>query len=311
MLKPVARTAALTVSTALAGVALTACGAPSAQDDGKLQVVAAFYPLQYAAERVAGDQADVTNLTQPGMEPHDLQLSFDQVAKVSDADLVLFERHFQTAVDKAVDDNRQGPSVDAAHVVGLEHLADEPGEEENHTGHEHGEEDPHFWQDPIRLATFGDAVAKELGTIDPDHAADYSANAAKLRTDLRALDTEYAATLTGCRRDTIVVNHDAFGYLGKYGVQIRSIAGLSPDAEPTAHDLATLHKVIAKDGITTVFSETLVSPKTAEALAHELGIRTAVLDPLEGLSTAAEDNGGDYLSVMRQNLALLKKANGC
>ena len=318
MFSPVTRSLALAASTLLAGTSLAACSGSDARDSGRLQVVAAFYPLQYAAERVAGGHAEVTNLTQPGKEPHDLELSVRQVSRVSRADVVVFEKHFQTAVDHAVAD-RDGADLDAASVVDLlppvehdeEAQAGEEHAEEGHHEHEHGDLDPHFWQDPVRMAALGDALAKELGDIDPDNAATYIANAASLRADLEKLDSDFRTGLAGCKRDTVVVNHDAFGYLAKYGLHLEPIAGLSPDAEPTAATLAALHDLIKEEGITTVFSETLVSKKTAESLAGELGTHTAVLDPLEGLSAEAEQNGGDYVSVMRQNLAALKKANAC
>ncbi|RJS47603.1 metal ABC transporter substrate-binding protein [Nocardioides cavernaquae] len=315
-------TAALTALLAGSALGLTACGSDDA-GTGRVQVVAAFYPLQYVAERVAGEHAEVQNLTQPGKEPHDLELAPNQVAAIADAELVIFESDFQAAVDDAVKENRDGPSVDAAKAVELApavdhseegHADEEAGhgdEEAGHDEHEHGALDPHFWQDPLKMVELTEAVAKELATVDPDNAADYTANAAALTTDLRTLDGEFTTGLADCARDTVVVNHDAFSYLDRYGIHLEPIAGMSPDAEPTAHDLATLHDLIKEHGITTVFSETLVSKKTAEALAGDLGITTAVLDPLEGLSASAEDNGGDYLTVMRQNLAALQKANAC
>ena len=309
-------TAALTALLAGSALGLTACGS---DDDGtgRVQVVAAFYPLQYVAERVAGEHAEVTNLTQPGKEPHDLELAPNQVAALADADLVIYESDFQTAVDAAVDENRDGPSVDASKVVDLATVASEHSDEESaheesgHDEHEHGEFDPHFWQDPLKMVDLTEAVAAELTEVDPAHTAAYTANAAALTKDLQELDGEFATGLTGCKRDTVVVNHDAFEYLARYGLHLESIVGLSPDAEPTAHALATLHDLIKEDGITTVFSETLASRKSAEALAGDLDITTAVLDPLEGLTSEAEDNGGNYLTVMRQNLAALQKANAC
>jgi zinc transport system substrate-binding protein len=309
-------TAALTALLAGSTLGLTACGSDDA-GTGRVQVVAAFYPLQYVAERVAGEHAEVTNLTQPGKEPHDLEMAPSRVAAVVDADLVIYESGFQPAVDSAIEENRDGPSVDAAKVVDLATVDSEHGSEhgdehaDEESGHEHGEFDPHFWQDPLKMVDLTNAVAAKLAKVDPGHAADYTANAAALTQDLKKLDGAFTTGLTGCKRDTIVVNHDAFEYLARYGLQVESIVGLSPDAEPTAHALATLHDLIRSDGITTVFSETLASKKSAESLAGDLGITTAVLDPLEGLSAKAEDNGGDYLTVMRQNLTALQKANSC
>ena len=296
--------AALWVSALVLGGSLSGCAALSGADTAGIQVAAAFYPLQYVADRVAGDHAEVENLTKPGGEPHDLELSIKETAEVAQADLVVYEGGFQAAVDGAVDQNATGEVLDAADVVRLEPFS--------HGGHDDAGEsglDPHFWQDPIRLADLGDAVAEKLAKVDPDHEADYAANAAELRHDLENLDKAYADGLASCQRDTIVVSHDAFGYLEKYGLELAPIAGLSPGAEPTPADLERLQDLIHEDGITTVFSETLASPKMSETLARDLGITTAVLDPIEGLSDATTDQ--DYVSLMRANLAALRKANEC
>ncbi|GAA4693980.1 metal ABC transporter substrate-binding protein [Nocardioides conyzicola] len=269
--------------------------------DNGVQVAAAFYPLQYVASRVAGDHAEVENLTAPGGEPHDLELTPRETADVAQADLVVYEGGFQPSVDDAVDENAGGDTLDVADVVDLVPFREH--------GVDSDELDPHFWQDPLLLADVGDAVADRLSKVDPDHADDYAANAADLRADLEGLDKDYTAGLADCQRSTVVVSHDAFGYLQKYGITMEAILGLSPDSEPTPADLARLQRVIEDDGVTTVFSESLVSPKTAEQLASDMGVRSEVLDPIEGLSDKTADE--DYLSLMRSNLAALEEANGC
>lgn len=296
---------ALLLAGSLAGtVAFSGCSALSDDSGNGRRIAAAFYPLAYVAERVAGNLADVENLTRPGGEPHDLELGVKEVAEVAEADLVILEEGFQPAVDDAVAQNATGEVLDAAAPARLEPFG--------HDGHDHADEsglDPHFWQDPLRLAAVGDATAEKLAELDPDHAADYRANAAALRSDLESLDQQYAEGLASCERTTVVVSHDAFGYLSRYGLDFEPIVGLSPEAEPTPADLARLQRLIRAKGITTVFSETLASPKMSETLANDLGITTAVLDPIEGLSDATADE--DYLSIMRSNLSALKKANGC
>jgi zinc transport system substrate-binding protein len=276
----------------------TACGASAGGSSGKVEVAAGFYPLAWATERVGGDLVSVTNLTQPGVEPHDLELDVQETAAIAEADVVVHESGFQPAVDDGVEQNATGTVVDAAEIAHLQPVAGQPDEL-----------DPHFWQDPQRLSEVADAVAEALGEADPEHRATYDGNASALRAQLTELDRQYADGLADCERDTIVASHDAFGYLAKYGLTVEPIAGLSPGAEPTPADLARLQGLIRADGITTVFSETLVSPKLAETLASDLGIRAEVLDPIEGLSddTATDD----YLSLMRDNLAALEEANGC
>lgn len=299
------RLTVLAVGVALAAAlggcaAFTGDGAGPNGADG-VRVAAAFYPLAYVAERVGGDHVDVTNLTAPGGEPHDLEPSVRVTAEIADANLVVYEHGFQPAVDAAVDENAGGDVLDAAEVVDLVPFREH--------GVDSDEADPHFWLDPLLLADVGDAVAGQLADADPEHAPDFRANAADLRADLEQLDHDYSSGLAQCQRSTVVVSHDAFGYLQRYGVDMEAILGLSPDSEPTPADLARLQELIHDDGVTTVFSESIVSAKSADALADATGARSAVLDPVEGLTDRTEDE--DYLSLMRANLSSLEEANGC
>jgi len=289
-------------------------------DSGKVQVAAAFYPLQFVAERVGGDLVDVTGLTKPGVEPHDLELSINQTAALQSADVILSEHGFQPAVDDAIEQDVKGQVVDVEKVVELrpaeeghedehaEHAEDEEaasGEDE----HDHGEFDPHFWHDPSLMADYTEAVSAALAKADPDNAKTYTANAKALTDDLTKVDEEFKAGLAQCKIKDVVVSHDAFTYLDKYGLEFEPIAGLTPDAEPNPAQLAAIGEHAKEHGVTTIFSERLVSPALADTLASDLGLKTAVLDPIEGLS--ADTEGEDYLSLMRQNLDALKAANGC
>ncbi len=303
------------VVPAVTALALSASGCAAFDEGGAgaedgVTVAAAFYPLAFAADRVAGEHAEVELLTQPGKEPHDLELDVNETAEVAVADLVVFERDFQPAVDDAVAQNAEGVALDAADVVDLMAAEESQEEHDEHEGeeHDHGDTDPHFWQDPLRVADLGDAVADEFAEIDPEHADDYRANASDLRSDLEALDDQYVAGLADCERDTLVVSHDAFGYLEKYDVHIAPLVGLSPDAEPTAAVLGEVRKLINDEGITTVFSEPL-EPDLVESLASDLDLATATLDPIEGLADAS--SGEDYLSLMQTNLDAIREANGC
>lgn len=303
-LLPVAAAGALLVTGSLTGCAAFSDSARKSGGDGELTVVTAFYPLQFVTQRVAGDLVDVGVLTRPGQEPHDLELSPKETGEVALADLVVYEKGLQASVDAALTQS-SAETVDAAAVAGLEPMGHD-GHDDNH---DHGDLDPHFWQDPLKLAKVADAVADRLATLDPAHSSTYRANVEALDADLTKLDQEYAAGLAHCERDTIVVSHDAFGYLGRYGLHIEPIAGLSPDAEPTPADLGRLQQLIRSDGITTVFGERLVPAELSHTLAKDMGITTAILDPIEGLTDQTAHD--DYLSLMRANLKALEEANGC
>lgn len=289
---------------------LAACSTGSGSD-AKPQVVASFYPLAFVTERVAGDYADVISLTQPGQEPHDLELSPVQVGRVETADLVVYESGLQASVDGAVDQASDVLTVDATEVVDLapSDQSLEPSDDLAPPSQDHSEPDPHFWLDPERMALLAQEVADNMARIDPDNAAHYRSNAAALVAELSDLDRELSIGLADCALTDVVVSHDAFGYLAKYGLTFHGIASLSPDAEPTPGDLAELADLISATSITTVFSERLVSASLAQTLASEMGIATAVLDPIEGLTDETAEE--DYFSLMRQNLAALQEANQC
>jgi len=291
---------------------VAACGGGStAADDGRLQVAASFYPLQWATAQVAGDRAEVISLTPPGAEPHDLELGPRDVATVAEADLVVYLEGFQPAVDEAVEQEAADSSYDVAPTARLdrtvstaEHEADE---------HEAGDQDstdPHFWLDPTRLADVADAVAARLGEVDAAHAEEYVDRAARLRSELEALDQEMRTGLGDCAATDLVTAHTAFGYLAeRYGLTQVGITGLTPDEEPSPRDLAEVAAFMRENDVRTIYHETLVSPSVAETLAEETGATTAVLDPIEGLTD--ESAGADYLAVMGSNLQTLQQGQRC
>jgi zinc transport system substrate-binding protein len=298
MVKPVVRLLPLLL---LAGVLVAGCSGQPSSSAGKLRVVTSFYPLQFIAQRVAGANAIVQNLTQPGMEPHDLELTVAQTGAVADADLVFYEKGLAPAVDRAVTSTKPAHIVDATRTVRLQPAQAGSGESGI---------DPHFWQDATLVSAAAVTFEKELAQVDPKHATEYGRNLAKLRLDLTKLDHDITAGLAHCDIKTVVVSHDAFEYYGRrYGLNIKPIAGLSPDAEPSPAHIMELQRLIRTEHITTVFSETLASPQMAHSLAHDLGIHAGVLDPIEGLSTSTAHQ--NYLSLMRANLTALRVANSC
>jgi zinc transport system substrate-binding protein len=165
------------------------------------------------------------------------------------------------------------------------------------------EGDPHVWLDPLRFAQVVERIGAALG----DEEA-----ARELADRLRALDAELSAGLADCRRHEIVSTHDSFGYLAeRYGLETIPITGSSPEAEPSPRDLEAVAELVEARGVTTVFTETLVSPEIAETVAREAGARTADLNPLEGLTEEEIERGEDYFSVMEANLAALREGLGC
>ena len=273
---------------------LAACGTTARNAKGKATVVASFYPLAYAAEQVGGTATNVENLTPSGAEPHDLELTPQAVARIARASVVLYLGHgFQPAVSDAVK-QASGRAVDV--LAGLP-LHGAHGQEAGLTA------DPHVWLDPILFAR----IVRRLGAVLHRPAA-----AARLTLKLHALDAAYRAGLAHCARKEIVTSHAAFGYLAqRYGLRQVPITGLAPESEPAPRQLAHVVDLVRKTHATTIFFERLVSPRLADTVAREVGARTAVLDPIEGLTPTEQSHGATYLTLMRQNLQTLRRALGC
>lgn len=337
--------ATTTLAAATAATALTGCGGPiSTSDDGRVTVAAGFYPLAWLAGRIAGPDAAVHNLTKPGAEPHDLELTPRQVIDISRADLVLVIKGVQPAVDEAVAQHAKGRTLDAADAV--ERLPADDGHAhgaaDDHAGDGHAEDsgsedsgagdgragdgaagragepsapardarsDPHIWLDPSRFAAVAAAVRDRLAADDPAHAAAYRSRAGTLIAELERLDRDFRRGLARCARTTIVTGHASFGYLAdRYRLEQVAISGLDPHAEPSPRRLADLTRIVREQGVTTVFMESNASAKVAKVLADTAGVTTATLDPVETVAPGSRD---DYLSVMRGNLAALRTALDC
>ena len=263
------------------------------------QVVAAAYPFAFVADQVGGDSIEVHNLTSPGVEPHDVELPPQQLADLSDADLIIVEGGFQPAVDDGLEQIAPtGEVIDVARVVTLQ---DAPAE---------ATLDPHIWLDPQRMVALTNAVAGRVASLTPDRASEVRDNARRLIDALHELDAAYRSGLADCTRRTFVTSHAAFGYLAaRYDLEMVSVVGLDPTVEPSPAEQAAIADTVTREGVTTIFTETLVSSAVAETIADETGARVRTLDPIEGLTEETSDE--TYLTLMRANLMALRQANGC
>ncbi|GAB3476286.1 metal ABC transporter solute-binding protein, Zn/Mn family [Nocardiopsis coralliicola] len=313
------------VAACAAGAVLAAgCGADGGGSGGGegISIVTGVYPLQWLAEEVAGEHGSVTNLTKPGAEPHDLELTGRQTGEVVDADVAFYIGGLQPAVDEAVAQSETGNALDVADLVELRSATEDDGdpghghgEEDGHghgeeDSHDHGESDPHMWLDTERMAETAAGLADRLAEADPDHAEDYAGNAERVREELTGIGDDYTSGLAECDSREMVVDHAAFGYLAaQHDLHQISVAGIDPDSEPSPARIAEVAETVREHDVSTVFTETLTSPETAETIASETGADTAVLDPLEGITD--QSPGEDYPSIMRANLESLSGGLGC
>ncbi|MBG7698341.1 zinc ABC transporter substrate-binding protein [Streptomyces sp. MC1] len=307
--------AAVAAATALGIGTLSACSGDKAvaANTSKFDVVASFYPMTFLAERIGGDHVHVTTLTSPGQEPHDLEISPQQIASLQESDAVLYLKNLQPSVDDAVAQSPVKTKIDAASLTTLEDHGNEVGghaaEHDSHEGGESPGKDPHLWIDPVRYAQVAEGVGKAFEKADPEHAADYKKNTAALVKQLNDLNTEFKDGLAHTRSKVFITTHAAFGYLAeRYGLTEEAINGLDPESEPSAARVRDLEKMAKADGVSTVFYETLVSDRTAKTIAHDTGLKTDVLDPIEGIT--GKSRGKDYFAVQRANLKALQQALG-
>lgn len=306
--------AALTGVTALTLGAASACSSDAAAGGtGKFDVVASFYPMAFLAEQIGGKYVHVTSLTQPGQEPHDLEISARQTAQLEDSDAVLYLHGLQPSVDDAVAQSGIRTKIDAASLTTFEQHGNEVGghaaAHDSHRGEEGSGKDPHIWLDPVRYAQVAQGVGKAFEKADPDHADTYRKNTGALVERLHGLDAQYAQGLKNTGSKVFITTHAAFGYLAeRYGLTEEAINGLDPESEPSAARVRGLETMAHADGVSTVFYETLVSDKTAKTIAKDAGLRTDVLDPIEGIT--GKSRGSDYFQVMKSNLEALRKALG-
>jgi zinc transport system substrate-binding protein len=306
---------AVAAVTALGLGTLTGCSGDSAAaaGTGKFDVVASFYPMAFLAERIGGAHVHVTSLTQPGQEPHDLEISARQTAQLQDSDAVLYLKNLQPSVDDAVAQSEVKTKIDAASLTSLEKHGNEVGGHAASHDSSKNEElaglDPHIWLDPVRYAQVAKGVGAAFAKADPDHAADYKKNTAALVKKLDALNTRFKDGLSDSKSKVFVTTHAAFGYLAeRYGLTEEAINGLDPESEPSANRVKDLETMAKADGVTTVFYETLVSDRTAKTIASDAGLKTDVLDPIEGIT--AKSRGKDYFAVQEANLKALQSALG-
>jgi zinc transport system substrate-binding protein len=321
--RPRRRPAITALALLLLGLAAAAAAGSDDSDAGAsgaagagLRVVTAFYPLEEAARGVGGSLVSVTGLTGPGQGPHDLELKARQRTEINRAAVILYlGRGFQPQVEKAV---AAAPAsvrkLDLLTEVTLltvdEQLAGTQGQVDGETLE--GDVDPHVWLDPLRMIEMVEAITRTFASVDPTHADTYRVNAAAYLSALSGLDQEHRQALGNCRSRVIVTSHRAFGYLAdRYDLRQIPIAGISPEDEPDPKTLQAIAAEAKKEGVTTIYLESIAPPALARTVANEVDAQLDLLDPIEGLTAEQLKDGETYATIMRDNLQRLVRGLGC
>ncbi len=314
-----------TFAIVLSGLLLLgACSnlSPETQQSERITIAASFYPLAEFARNVGGDKAEVFSVTPEGAEPHDYEPAPRDIAQIQEADLLILNGGGQDPWGEKIQEDLRAKGVMVLNMS--EHFDFTPAHEEHeeeeptHTQetqsteeHEH-EFDPHIWLDPILAGQQVKLIRDHLIQIDPANRQFYTEQARAYIQKIADLDQKFKEGLANCRLKDFVTSHAAFGYLAsRYGLNQLSIAGISPEAEPSARQLAELSKLAKEKEIKHIFFETLVSPKLAETVATEIGAQTLVLNPIEGLTAEDVAAQKNYVTLMEENLRNLRTALNC
>jgi zinc transport system substrate-binding protein len=271
----------------------------------KLQVTTSFYPLYFFSSQIGGDKASVVNITPAGAEPHDYEPTAQDIAQIENSKLLVLDGTGLEAWGNKIKQNLD-PQKTIILTVGDGII--------NQKVVEDGQEviDPHIWLSPPLDKKIVDKITQSLIQIDPTNASYYQANADALKAKLNDLDSQYKQGLLTCRKKDIITSHAAFGYLATaYGLNQVTVTGISPDSEPSPQQLADIVKFAKTNNVKYIFFESLVSPKLADTVATEVGAKTLVLNPIEGLTNDEIAQGNNFFTEMQKNLTNLRIALEC
>jgi len=319
------------VSVLLFGCAAQQPSTPAGQQGqnataAKLKVVASFYPMYEFSKAVGGGRADVSVLIPPGVEPHHFEPTPSAIKQLSGADIFVLngaglEHSWAHGLIEglgskklAVVEASDGVKLIAAegHHEGEEEQEAEAHNESDEEGHSHGEFDPHVWLSPVLAKKQVENIKNAFIAADPEGRAYYEANAAAYGAKLDALDAQYRATFSTCKKKDILISHATLGYFCReYGCRQIPIEGVSEEGEPSPAELASIVDQARESNVTAVYFESMISPKSAQVLAGEIGAKALVFNTVHGLTSEEQARGANYLSLMGDNLKNIKAGLDC
>lgn len=303
-------------------LSLTACAGPgnilgsTKGSDSRPTVAASFYPIAEIVQRVGGDDVQLLELTSPGIEPHDSELSAKQLDELSKADIVFYiGGGFQPDLEKAITSlSRTTVAIDLLKSVDVISSEDDHAGEES-TGHDHGNSDidPHVWLDPANMAEMAITVAAEISKMEAIEST--TALTERLNTyanELTAVGTLIDTTFASCERKELVSAHDAFTYFTKRANLIAvPISGVDPESEPSAKELEATAKIAKARNVTTVFFEEVLPKAFADTVAKAIGASIDSINAVETISQSDLNIGVTYSSIMKSNITKIATALGC
>ncbi len=274
----------------------------SLASDTRLKVVASIAPLADFAKQVGGDKVDVTLLLPPGASPHTFEPTPRTMQQISKAKIFIkIGAGLEFWADKLVSAAGRGVIiVDCSRGVPLIRAESDRG------GHGAGNADPHYWLDPVIAMGMIKKIEEAYAKADPADSSYFAQRASSYIAALSALDRQIGETVKTFRTREYVTFHPAWNYFSRrYGLKVAGVIEQGPGKEPTARHIDRILRELRRLQIKVIFAETQFSPRIAEAIAHEAGGRVLMLDPIGG-----QKDRDTYITMMKYNLALIKKAMG-
>ncbi len=270
-------------------------------DESKLQVYTSFYCIYDFVNKIGGDKIQLYNIVPTGTEPHNWEPTAGDMRKLSNADLLFYNG---AGMENFVDSVKQSVENDKIKYIELSE-----GIELIKKNEESNIYDPHIWLNPINAEKEALKIKNALSEADSQNADFYNKNYEDFSKKAKELDKSFSDMVNNNENKTIVVAHEAYGYLCQaYGLKQLAIEGLSADSEPSPAKMAEVSEFIKNNKIKFIFFEELLAVKAADVISEETGAKLLVLNPFEGLSQEDIDNGEDYFSVMYKNLENIDKA---
>lgn len=274
--------------------------------DSESIITTTFYPLQEITQAIVADHAQVNVIVDFGVDPHSFEPTSKQLVELSNSELYIgMGGLFSHIEEEILEVNKDILSFDAAHnvitIIPTEHEHHEDEEEEHHEEEEHAHEefdyDPHVWLSIGNMKIITNEILEQLVILAPEYESEFRTNARNYINKLSQLEQEYSLKLASCSQEVIIVNHKAFGYLAEeYNFEQISIAGFSPESEPTPQTLQNVINEAKEHGVSYVYSEGQLDPKVAQTIAQDIGGDVLELNPLK----MSDDE--TYFSIMEKNL---------
>jgi zinc transport system substrate-binding protein len=302
---------ALYSAIAISLIAIAVANKGEEAKNSKPTVCVTTFALYDIVKHVSDDTLNIVSILPFGVDPHSYEPTPRLVADIEKSALVIYSGAGLEPWTHGFEFKNR--ALDVSERVTLRELgSEEVGESAHHHDDDeaHGAFDPHYWLSFSNMAKAANLIAKELIAVSPQNEKKYIKNRDAYLAMLKNLDAEFSTKLSMCERDTILVNHNAFGYLSDaYGFHVESLSGLSPEAEPNAKSVIRLIEIIQERNVSTVFFESFASDRAIKSVARETNAKVEVLQPLGNVT--ADEAKLTYETMMKENLLKLSEALDC